>query len=193
MFPTIADVTCDGLKSPANGLVFPADMAQLYNTTAYYSCKAGWQINEGNNSRTCENDGTWSGEAPNCTREYVVWKILDPPLFFITDGCTNLKRGHQPIIWPNCSRNCMKTKKIWTKMGARLSRPLMNLPIENVYCEQYDHPSIKCLHQLWYLNIYPVSKTKSTLYNCRSRVWWIKLPKKWLRFSSDRGATVQHL
>ena len=94
---------CDGLNSPRNGFVSPAAKAQLFNSTAVYSCKSGWQIDGGTNPRICQEDGAWSGEAPNCTREYVVWKILDPALFSITDWCTNPKVGGTNLLFGQIS------------------------------------------------------------------------------------------
>ena len=57
--------TCSVLEQPKNGRV-----TQFGNTPgnlAVYLCKSGFEIEGGmDNTRTCGDDGKWSGEAPTC-------------------------------------------------------------------------------------------------------------------------------
>jgi CUB/sushi domain-containing protein len=54
---------CAALEAPANGSVsVPALTA---GTVADYGCEASFGL-VGSASRTCQSDGTWSGEAPSC-------------------------------------------------------------------------------------------------------------------------------
>ena len=46
-------------------------MVILEGGTAEYSCIEGYELNE-NGTRTCEPNGTWSGEEPICIRTLIV-------------------------------------------------------------------------------------------------------------------------
>ena len=46
----------DGTKSTS---------ANSYNTVVSYTCNSGFRL-VGSVTRTCQNDGTWSGEHPRC-------------------------------------------------------------------------------------------------------------------------------
>ena len=39
--------------------------------TATYTCNTGYTLN-GNNTRTCQASGTWTGSDPTCNREFGV-------------------------------------------------------------------------------------------------------------------------
>ena len=60
-------VVCPPLFSPANGQVFFSSTVE--GSVATYSCDSGFVIN-GEVTRTCGEDGTWSGEAPTCERMF---------------------------------------------------------------------------------------------------------------------------
>ena len=55
---------CESLTAPVNGSVTQPGQA-LYMSTADYSCDTGYVI-EGQSTRMCQVDGTWSGSAPTC-------------------------------------------------------------------------------------------------------------------------------
>ena len=56
-------VDCNPLTAPANGLV---DHPQTtFMSTATYSCDTGYVV-EGQATRMCQADGTWSGSEPTC-------------------------------------------------------------------------------------------------------------------------------
>ena len=62
-------VTCDELTAPANG-----DVNQPGNsvgTVARYTCKDGFEL-IGNKTRTCQEDGEWSGTDPTCKCEHIL-------------------------------------------------------------------------------------------------------------------------
>ena len=59
-------VTCDDLSDPDNGVVDqPSDAV---GSTATYSCDEEYELN-GEATRTCQDNGEWSGEEPTCERE----------------------------------------------------------------------------------------------------------------------------
>ena len=64
--PTCRIVRCGGLSDPSNGRVIITN--DVPGGTATYSCNSGYNLN-GQNTRTCQNNGEWSGEAPICQRE----------------------------------------------------------------------------------------------------------------------------
>ena len=56
-------VLCDELSSPANGDVIWNGTTS--GSTATYTCDSGYQLS-GDQTRTCQNTGVWSGEEPTC-------------------------------------------------------------------------------------------------------------------------------
>ena len=60
-----AVVMCPQLQNPGNGSV-TLSMDTLEMSTATYSCNFGFVQIAGNASRTCQVDGSWSGDAPIC-------------------------------------------------------------------------------------------------------------------------------
>lgn len=54
---------CDYLLHRDYGSVFQT--STTYRGEATYSCQTGYVIN-GSDHRTCQIDGTWSGQEPNC-------------------------------------------------------------------------------------------------------------------------------
>ena len=64
---TVTVVECCNLDDPDNGQV------ELSNTTvgstANYTCNQGYIISSGDNNRTCEANGVWSGSPPSCECE----------------------------------------------------------------------------------------------------------------------------
>ena len=54
---------CGDLDDPENGLVVLTDI--IHRSTATYSCSVGYVL-VGEQTRTCQADGNWSGTAPFC-------------------------------------------------------------------------------------------------------------------------------
>ena len=54
-------VKCSNLTNPANGQV------TVNGSTAFYICNTGFELDPAM-SRSCQNDGEWSGKAPTCKR-----------------------------------------------------------------------------------------------------------------------------
>ncbi len=70
-----AVVTCTDLANPDNGVV--EQTGKVPSSTATYECNLGY-ILVGASSRTCQDDGTWSGEEPICEGEpshvvHILW------------------------------------------------------------------------------------------------------------------------
>ena len=62
-FPSV--VTCPDLDDPDNESVNYDDVE--VGSTAEYSCNEEFEL-IGEDSRVCQMNGTWSGEAPTCQR-----------------------------------------------------------------------------------------------------------------------------
>ena len=62
---TPAVVLCDPLSDPTNGMVTVED--RTVDSVAIYECDTGYELN-GDETRTCEDDGEWSGSEPTCER-----------------------------------------------------------------------------------------------------------------------------
>ena len=72
--PICRIIRCGGLSNPSNGQVRITN--DVPGSTATYTCNSGYTL-VGGETRTCQNDGTWSGSAPTCTR--VVCSNLPSP------------------------------------------------------------------------------------------------------------------
>ena len=57
-------VDCGSLDNPGNGVV--SFTATTYNSVATYSCNTGYTLT-GDDMRTCQSSGVWSGSEPTCT------------------------------------------------------------------------------------------------------------------------------
>ena len=57
-------MNCGGLTNPANGKVSHT-AGTTYGQTATYSCNTDHNL-VGDNTRTCQATGVWSGSAPTC-------------------------------------------------------------------------------------------------------------------------------
>ena len=62
-------VECSGLSSPVNGAVQMDD--PMFSSMASYSCDQGFGL-QGDATRTCQADGTWSGATPQCRSELIL-------------------------------------------------------------------------------------------------------------------------
>ncbi|XP_064387965.1 uncharacterized protein LOC135336171 isoform X3 [Halichondria panicea] len=83
--PSCHAIMCSALTVPSNGAIhFTTDMVAPYEfeTEATYSCDLGYDVVQGNETRTCDGDGStavgrWSGQTPSC--ETVMCASLPPP------------------------------------------------------------------------------------------------------------------
>ena len=68
-------VPCPSLDNPNNGTVSCSlgdDGVPSYEDTCTFTCDTGYELT-GNDTRTCQNDGSWSGSDIVCSRgKYVV-------------------------------------------------------------------------------------------------------------------------
>ena len=64
MFLPLIIVTCLPLADPVNGAV--STNGNSFGNIATYTCDTGF-ARTGDDTRTCQSDGTWSGTAPTCT------------------------------------------------------------------------------------------------------------------------------
>jgi len=66
--------TCELVQCPElgdsieNGKVIVTPAARTVNSTAEYTCDEGFKVDKGDAKRTCQDSGTWSGEAPQCSK-----------------------------------------------------------------------------------------------------------------------------
>ena len=61
--PLAVVVTCPNLENPGNGTVDVS--GNQPGDTAVYSCNDGFTL-DGEDTRTCGQDGKWSGSEPTC-------------------------------------------------------------------------------------------------------------------------------
>lgn len=66
--PSCEPVDCGGLSAPANGAVDA--MFTTFGSIASYFCNGGYTL-IGDDTRTCTEDGVWSGVEPICERDVV--------------------------------------------------------------------------------------------------------------------------
>ena len=59
-------VRCPDLPDPSNGRV--NQRGNKPGDRASYTCNSGYEL-QGDSTRTCQNNGQWSGDAPTCERE----------------------------------------------------------------------------------------------------------------------------
>ena len=62
--PLLVAIECASLQNPAHGAITFANGTTL-EFIADYTCSAGYTLS-GNAQRTCQEDGTWSGDEPQC-------------------------------------------------------------------------------------------------------------------------------
>ena len=61
-------VTCSTLSDPSNGMVdcsLGNDKVPSYEDTCKFTCNTGYNLT-GSESRTCQSNGTWSGNVTMC-------------------------------------------------------------------------------------------------------------------------------
>ena len=69
-------IQCPDLSdSIKNGKVVIIPTARTVNSTAEYSCNGDYKLDKGDAKHTCQDGGTWSGEAPQCS-EYIVLHVV---------------------------------------------------------------------------------------------------------------------
>ena len=64
--PALVGITCQKLDAPDYGSVSASD--STYGSKATYVCDHGYEM-YGQDYRTCEYNGKWSGRAPTCKRK----------------------------------------------------------------------------------------------------------------------------
>ena len=80
---------CGSLDDPDNGQVELS--STVFGSTANYSCNLGYSLSNGNNTRTCEADGEWSGDPPSCECMRLV--------FLHAHKCSGLARKVSKDFW----------------------------------------------------------------------------------------------
>ena len=63
-------VDCSALTNPPNGQISTTG-GTTFGQNATYSCNTGYNL-MGDNTRTCEATGNWSGSAPTCQSMFYV-------------------------------------------------------------------------------------------------------------------------
>ena len=64
----LVDVDCGTLSEPANGAVDLSD-GSLVGAVAIYTCDPSFRL-IGEDSRVCQENGSWGGKAPVCEGNY---------------------------------------------------------------------------------------------------------------------------
>ena len=63
-------VTCPSLDDPTNGMIsctLGDDAVLSYEDTCNFTCNTGYELT-GSDTRTCQSDGSWSGDSVMCSR-----------------------------------------------------------------------------------------------------------------------------
>ena len=63
-------VTCSSLTAPSNGMIdcsVEGSGDSSFEDICNVTCNTGYQLT-GNDTRTCQSDGSWSGSTAMCTR-----------------------------------------------------------------------------------------------------------------------------
>jgi len=66
----LISVSCPSLIDPSNGMInctLGDDGVPSYEDTCSFTCNTGYEL-IGNDTRTCQSDGSWSGSDTNCIR-----------------------------------------------------------------------------------------------------------------------------
>ena len=69
-------VSCSSLNDPNNGVIdcsLGVDEVPSYEDTCSFTCNTGYELT-GSDTRTCQSDGSWSGNDVMCSRG--MYKIL---------------------------------------------------------------------------------------------------------------------
>ena len=63
-------VSCPSLTDPNNGIIncsLGGDRVPSYEDTCSFACNTGYELT-GSDTRTCQSDGSWSGNVTVCRR-----------------------------------------------------------------------------------------------------------------------------
>ena len=78
-------VSCPSLDNPSNGTVncsLGDDEILSYEDTCNFTCDTGYGLT-GNDTRTCQSDGSWSGSDAVCSRgKYMTSIVYTNDLFY---------------------------------------------------------------------------------------------------------------
>lgn len=88
VWPPMTVITCGDPGIPANGLRFGDDITVGQNVT--FMCQPGYVMIGGDNNvtRTCTNNGTWSGTMPACQGK------CHPQMHTLTHACLTHTASH---------------------------------------------------------------------------------------------------
>ncbi|OPJ58966.1 hypothetical protein AV530_000688 [Patagioenas fasciata monilis] len=92
--PEPPPVSCPALQAPADGKKFGTK--HLVEHEVHFACEPGFQL-LGSSTRTCQPDGSWSGQEPRCAEITVDWGHLPVPG---TDGSPGVERDGRPCLQP---------------------------------------------------------------------------------------------
>ena len=62
-------VRCPDLPDPSNGRV--NQQGNKPGDRASYTCNSGYELQD-DSTRTCQNNGQWSGDAPTCESKLII-------------------------------------------------------------------------------------------------------------------------
>ena len=98
IFLILTAVNCGNLTDPANGSVAHTAGTDV-GQTATYSCNTGYHL-VGDSTRTCQNRGNWSGDAPTCQGKFIMSTVIIRILRMIQSNVRN------SILGIYCESNC---------------------------------------------------------------------------------------
>ena len=71
-------VICSSLSNPNNGIIncsLGDDRVPSYEDTCSFTCNTGYELT-GNDTRTCQSNGSWNGSDAVCRRGTYVWIVM---------------------------------------------------------------------------------------------------------------------
>jgi len=74
-------VCCSNLTDPGNGTMTCSlgdDGVPSYEDTCSFTCNSGYKLTGSGDTRTCQSDGSWSGNETNCSESkyYIYMTVL---------------------------------------------------------------------------------------------------------------------
>nr|XP_006821958.1 PREDICTED: CUB and sushi domain-containing protein 3-like [Saccoglossus kowalevskii] len=147
------EISCPELSSPRNGYV--RCNGYTYGSRCDYECQSGYSVGSGSSSRTCQNNGRWSGREVLCTR--VECHDLPNPrngyvqcqgdsgrrrcTYYCNTGYV-IESGSQ---YRDCNNGQWSGREVFCRSVS--CRPLNNPRHGNVNCQGNNEPGTRCTYR----------------------------------------------
>ncbi|XP_065899783.1 uncharacterized protein [Dysidea avara] len=108
LIQVLFDIQCDNLSTPSKGQITSCSSGRVgvgyEGDTCNFTCNNGYELT-GSDARTCQRDGSWSGNNGTCNPEVV---IICPELNDIPNGDLKclIEGTHKYFVGDNCTYIC---------------------------------------------------------------------------------------